>query len=210
MCRTCGAVKKNERMPFGGSLASKRIGVLGVARSVCAFSAASGGLDKYSGAAKLQKALVAVGCSVLVPLGGAEVEMEEVDVAVLPWVDGVAAALALAASQGKREMSYVPTSEPTVTRVRADSAASPVAPVAGASGAGGRIPIDAYIKTKMRASKSEAVVQAAERPPSVRESSGLQFAAYGNKVRAALVVVVLAAAAGSMLVLSRQRAPSRR
>lgn len=73
---------------FGAvDLSTKAIGVLALARSVCAFSAASGGSDKYAGAAKLQARLVGAGCELLVPMGTSEVELEDVDVAVLPWVD---------------------------------------------------------------------------------------------------------------------------
>ena len=72
-------------------MATKRVGVLGIARSVCAFSAASGGSDKFLGAAKLQKALLEHGCTLLVPYGGAEVEMEEVEVSVVPWAKSLAA-----------------------------------------------------------------------------------------------------------------------
>ena len=93
------------------------MGVLGIARSVCAFSAASGGSDKFLGAAKLQKALLEHGCTLLVPYGGAEVEMEEVEVSVLPWVDGVAAALK-PASAGEATMATPPA------EVRAAASAS--------------------------------------------------------------------------------------
>ena len=84
---------KKQPSPFGGCLASKQVGVLGIARNTCSFSAASGGLDKYSGAKKLERALVDFGATLLVPTRGAEVEMEEIDVTVLPWADSVAVAL---------------------------------------------------------------------------------------------------------------------
>ena len=51
------------------------------------------GPDKYSGSSKVQKALVEQGCTPLVVMGCAEIELEEVDVSVLPWSDSVATAL---------------------------------------------------------------------------------------------------------------------
>ena len=52
----------------------------------------SGGADKFAGAARLQARLVAAGCQLLVPMGTSEVELEGVDVAVLPWADAAARA----------------------------------------------------------------------------------------------------------------------
>jgi hypothetical protein len=86
---------KKHPPPLGGALDSKRVGVLALARNVCAFSAGSGGSNKYSGAAKLQKALIDAGATLLVPMGSAEVEMEEVEVSIIPWVDTVADACAV-------------------------------------------------------------------------------------------------------------------
>ena len=86
---------KKQPPPLGGALDTKRVGVLALARNVCAFSAGSGGSNKYSGAAKLQKALIDAGATLLVPMGSAEVEMEEVEVSIIPWVDTVADACAV-------------------------------------------------------------------------------------------------------------------
>ena len=85
-------LKRDPESLLGGALRQKTIGVLALARSVCAFSAASGGVDKFSGAARLQRELVRYGCGQLLPMGMAEVEMEEVDTSVLPWADAAAAA----------------------------------------------------------------------------------------------------------------------
>lgn len=71
----------------------RRVACLALARSVCANSAAMLGADKFNGCAKVQRALQDRGCSVLLPIGGAEIELEEVEVSVLPWADRVAAAL---------------------------------------------------------------------------------------------------------------------
>lgn len=70
-------------------LAGVRVGVLTLAHSVCAFSAASGGAEKFSAGAKLQAALAAAGSNILVPQGCAEVEVQEVEETVEPWVDAV-------------------------------------------------------------------------------------------------------------------------
>ena len=86
---------KKHPPPLGGALDSKRVGVLALARNVCAFSARSGGSNKYCGAAKLQKALIDAGATLLVPMGSAEVEMEEVEVSIIPWVKTVADACAV-------------------------------------------------------------------------------------------------------------------
>ena len=68
------ALKKAD----ANTLSGKRIAVLALARSVCSFSAASGGLDKFRGGARLQSALLAAGAWKLCQMGCAEVEMEEV------------------------------------------------------------------------------------------------------------------------------------
>ena len=84
---------KSPATLFGDAeLATKAVGVLGLARSVCSFSAASGGADKFAGAARLQARLVSAGCELLVPMGMSEVELEGVEVAVLPWADAAARA----------------------------------------------------------------------------------------------------------------------
>ena len=61
-------------------------------RASNAFSAASGGQDKYRGALRIERMLTEIGCVLLAPMGMAEVEMEEVEMRVLPWADTVAAA----------------------------------------------------------------------------------------------------------------------
>ena len=86
-------LSKSSETVFGQTeLRHKAIGVLGLARSVCSFSAASGGADKFAGAARFQRRLATMGCHVLLPMGMSEVELEAVDVAVLPWVDAAARA----------------------------------------------------------------------------------------------------------------------
>ena len=52
--------------------------------SVCSFSAAQGGSDKYRGALRLQSGLVDAGARKLHELGCAEMEVDEVDVGVSP------------------------------------------------------------------------------------------------------------------------------
>lgn len=81
------ALKKAD----ANTLSGKRIAVLALARSVCSFSAASGGLDKFRGGARLQSALLAAGAWKLCQMGCAEVEMEEVEVSVLPWAQALKA-----------------------------------------------------------------------------------------------------------------------
>ena len=52
------------------------------------------GPDKFSGAKKLQAALTdRHGCTALLKVECAEIEIQEVDEAVLPWADAVVAAL---------------------------------------------------------------------------------------------------------------------
>ena len=81
--------------PVGaGPLGGKPVGVLAVGRSVCAFSAASvRGPGRFAGAVRLERRLVAAGGELLVPMGSSEVELEEVEIAVVPWADAVATAL---------------------------------------------------------------------------------------------------------------------
>ena len=74
-------------------LQGRGIAVLALARSVCAFSAASGGMDKFRGAARLEAALVKAGAQTLCAMGMAEVEVREVDESVLPWCRSLASAL---------------------------------------------------------------------------------------------------------------------
>jgi peptide-methionine (S)-S-oxide reductase len=84
---------KSPTTIFGqADVASKAVGVLGLARSVCSFSAASGGADKFAGAARFQARLVSAGCELLLPMGTSEVELEGIEVAVLPWADAAARA----------------------------------------------------------------------------------------------------------------------
>jgi hypothetical protein len=49
--------------------------------------------QKFGGGASVQRALLEHGqCELLLPMGCAEVELEELDASVLPWADSVAAA----------------------------------------------------------------------------------------------------------------------
>ena len=70
----------------------RAVGTVGT-DSVCAFSAASGGMDKFRGAARLEAALVKAGAQTLCAMGMAEVEVREVDESVLPWCRSLASAL---------------------------------------------------------------------------------------------------------------------
>ena len=67
----------------GNGLKGVQVAVLALARSVCSFSAASGGMDKFRGGARLQSALITAGASPLCQMGCAEVEMEEVEVSAV-------------------------------------------------------------------------------------------------------------------------------
>ena len=58
-------------------LAGVHVAVIALAHSVCAFSAASGGADKYRGGQRLQNALVEAGAHLLRPLGCAEMVRRE-------------------------------------------------------------------------------------------------------------------------------------
>lgn len=103
-------LKREPQSLLGGGLHGMRVGVLALARNTCSFSAASGGAEKFAGATRLQKALLEFGCTLLVPMGCAEVEMEEVDVSVLPWADGVATALrSLSGAKVAAQAQVVPT-----------------------------------------------------------------------------------------------------
>lgn len=114
----CAAARKfmRELKKAGATpLAGKKVAVLALARSVCAFSAAQGGSDKFAGGAKVQKALSEVGgCEgSLVKMGSAEVEQEEVDVVVVPWADSLRAALE--GRGGGEEARSASASAPLVT-----------------------------------------------------------------------------------------------
>lgn len=86
-------LKKAAGPDAASALSDGTVAVLALAASVCAFSAASAGKEKYKGGARLLADLQALGARQLSPLGGAEVEVEEVDVHVLPWARSVCAAL---------------------------------------------------------------------------------------------------------------------
>lgn len=72
----------------------RRVAVLALARSVCASSSAMlGSTEKFSGGARVLKTLLSNGCTRLVPLGMAEVELQPVEACVLPWAHAVCAAV---------------------------------------------------------------------------------------------------------------------
>ena len=75
------------------SLIGVQVAVLALAKSVCAFSAASGGDDKFMGGHRLLKSLQAAGAEAICKVGHAEVEVEEVEVSVIPWLKEVASEL---------------------------------------------------------------------------------------------------------------------
>ena len=56
------------------------------------------GADKYSGSLKVEKALWEHGCTPLVAMGCTEIELEEMDVSVLPWTDSIGTAIDALAS----------------------------------------------------------------------------------------------------------------
>ena len=74
------------RLADSSALEHTHMAVLALAHSVCSFSAAQGGSDKYRGALRLQSGLVDAGARKLHELGCAEMEVDEVDVSVLPWI----------------------------------------------------------------------------------------------------------------------------
>ena len=74
-------------------LTGVRVAVLTLAHSVCAFSAASGGAEKYRAGQRLQAALIACGADITVAHGMAEVEVQEVEESVLPWLEGLRIAI---------------------------------------------------------------------------------------------------------------------
>ena len=75
------------------SLIGVQVAVLALAKSVCAFSAASGGDDKFMGGHRLLKSLQAAGAEAICKVGHAEVEVEEVEVSVIPWLKEVVSEL---------------------------------------------------------------------------------------------------------------------
>ena len=87
-----GLVKSLKPLKGKGTL-EVHVAVLALAFSVCAFSAASGGSDKYRGGKRLQTTLVDAGATLLTELGTAEVELTELDESVLPWARTLQAAI---------------------------------------------------------------------------------------------------------------------
>jgi hypothetical protein len=81
------------RLSDSRALDGTRIAVIALAHSVCAFSAASGGQDKFRGGLRLQNGLVDAGARAVHAFGSAEVEVEEVGESVLPWCMEVKSAL---------------------------------------------------------------------------------------------------------------------
>jgi hypothetical protein len=72
----------------------RRVAVLALARSVCSNSSAMlGSTEKFSGGARVLKTLLASGCTRLVPLGMAEVELQPVEACVIPWARSVCTAV---------------------------------------------------------------------------------------------------------------------
>jgi len=103
MRRLKAAICEGKMQP-GGMLTGKYLSVLALASSVCAFSSASAGLDKYRGAARIEHSLLEMGCLRLTPaMGTAETETEEVDANVMPWADKVALALDGLAREAARD-----------------------------------------------------------------------------------------------------------
>ena len=84
-------LKKAPRLADSGAT---QVACLALARSACSNSAAMLGKDKWNGALRLQRLMVEYhGCSLLVPMGLAEIEIEGVEENVLPWARQLAAAL---------------------------------------------------------------------------------------------------------------------
>ena len=84
-------LKKAPRLADSGAT---QVACLALARSACSNSAAMLGADKWNGAMRLQRLMVEQhGCSLLVPMGRAEIEIEGVEENVLPWARQLAAAL---------------------------------------------------------------------------------------------------------------------
>jgi len=69
MRRLKAAICEGKMQP-GGMLTGKYLSVLALASSVCAFSSASAGLDKYRGAARIEHSLLEMGCLRLTPAMG--------------------------------------------------------------------------------------------------------------------------------------------
>jgi len=72
-----------------GPLIGVRVAVLTLAHSVCAFSSASAGKAKFAAGENLLRALTAAGATALAEVGGTEVELDDVDVSVVPWAQKV-------------------------------------------------------------------------------------------------------------------------
>lgn len=89
------------RLAGSHALDHTHVAVLALAHSVCAFSAASGGPDKFRGAARLQSGLVDAGCTLIHAMGTAEVEIEEVEQSVLPWIQAIDGALQKSAVEAR-------------------------------------------------------------------------------------------------------------
>mmetsp|Transcript_10489 Transcript_10489/g.20265 ORF Transcript_10489/g.20265 Transcript_10489/m.20265 type:complete len:207 (+) Transcript_10489:171-791(+) len=83
-------LKKSEVFSSNSAAVHRRVAILSLARSTCAFSAAQGGDGKFRGGLAIQNALLERGCTPLVPIGKAEIETEEVSERVLPWASTVA------------------------------------------------------------------------------------------------------------------------
>ena len=84
-------LKKAPRLADSGAT---QVACLALARSACSNSAAMLGADKWNGAKRLQRLMVEHhGCSLLVPMGQAEIEIEGVEENVLPWARQLSAAL---------------------------------------------------------------------------------------------------------------------
>lgn len=84
-------LKKAPRLADSGAT---QVACLALARSACSNSAAMLGADKWNGALRLQRLMVEYhGCSLLVPMGKAEIEIEGVEENVLPWARQLSAAL---------------------------------------------------------------------------------------------------------------------
>ena len=92
-CATARKFLRELRRSDAFAHTNPKVACLALARSVCANSAAMLGDDKWAGAAKIQRALVDKGCTTLVKMGGAEIELEAVETSVLPWAQQVREAL---------------------------------------------------------------------------------------------------------------------
>ena len=87
-------VKKSDTFTSDSAAIQRRVATLALCKSTCANSAAMLGDGKFTGAKRLQTALTDKhGCTALLPVTCAEIEIQEVDESVMPWVDAVIAAL---------------------------------------------------------------------------------------------------------------------